>query len=222
MKKLKLVKTSLLWLVFVLLIISCDNNNDTQSDPVNPTDGYSLNGTFYETPNAYITIDQTDANNDTYPDYYNFYFLDGRMTDHYGDLGIGYAYAFSTNTTQLARLRLENIQNPSLNSGPLVAGQTYISSTAPDPYTAVGYNLQTTSSTYGTLNGIDFAMLPETVGIWHYCDPDLMVPSLTINAINIDSNTPANSTIDIDYTFKDLQGNTVVGHYEGKLGIILD
>jgi len=213
---------SLFWLVFSLLITSCDNNDDTQSDPSNPTDGYSLNGNFYETPNAYITIDQTDANNDNFPDYYGFYFLDGRMTDHYGDLGIGNAYAFSTNTTRLARFRLDNSQNPSLNSGTLTAGQTYISLTGANRSTVVGYNLQTATSIFGTINGVDYAMLDTTLGNWHYCDPDLLVPSVTINAINIDSNTPANSTIDVDYTFKDLQGNPVVGHYEGKLGVILD
>ena len=49
-----------------------------------------------------------------------------------------------------------------------------------------------------------------------------MVPTVTINAINIDNNSPANRTVDIDYTFLDTDGISITGHYEGILVIILD
>ncbi|NRD21381.1 hypothetical protein HNV08_15095 [Winogradskyella eckloniae] len=45
---------------------------------------------------------------------------------------------------------------------------------------------------------------------------------VTVSAINIDTTTPANSTIDVDYTFLASDGTAISGHYEGTLGIILD
>ena len=216
-------------LISILLTtaISCDNNDDTQNTPSTPNDGFTINNTFYETPNAYITIDQLDNDNDNHPDYYNFFFTDGRITDTYGDVGIGYAYAYSTNTTNLVKLQVFESDNPSLTSGVLTAGNTYLASTtlysSSDGFSKdsfASYNLQTGNTIFGTENGFDFAGLPEVIGIWHY--PNNTNPSLTINAINIDSITPANSTINVDYSFIDTSGVTITGHYEGTLGVILD
>ena len=212
-------------MIAILLIVSgCDGNDDVQSSP---TDGFNLNNTFYSTANAYLTVDQADANNDGYPDSYNFFFTDGRMTDTFGDVGIGYAYSTNT-TTKLVKLKaLADASNPSLTTNTLTVGNTYVASSllttgfnagfSADSF--ISYNLQP-STAFGTENGLDFSHIPETIGIWNYVGTS--GPTITINAINIDYTTPANSTADVDYTFLDANGNQITGHYQGTLGVIRD
>ena len=221
--------------VILSTLLSCDNNDDSQNNTQNPTDGFTVGNTFYETPNTYIAIDQYDRDSNGKPDYYSFFFTDGRMTDTYGDQGLGYAYNYSTNITDLVKLQVfEGASNPNLN-GAITAGETYVASSilttsingfgvtnagySKDSF--VAYNLQAGTPIFGTENGFDFTNNPpEAIGIWHYAGT--VGPTITINAINIDNTTPANSTIDVDYTFLDTFGNTITGHYEGTLGIILD
>jgi len=218
--------------IFLLLIIttffSCDNNDDAQTTPASPTDGFTYSNTFYATENAYITIDQQDANSDGYPDYYNFFFLNGRITDTYGDSGVGWAYAYSDNSTQLVKLKVLAASNTSLTTGTITVGNTYIaSSTLTAGFNTgysfdsfVSYSLQTNGTNFGTQNGFDFYHIPEVVGVWNYAGT--VGPSITINAINIDSITPENSTINVTYTFMNTFGNVITGEYEGTLGVILD
>lgn len=231
-KNLKKMKTiirktavALLLLTVIMSSFSCDNNDDIQSSP---QDGFTVNNTFYATPNVYITIDQYDGNNNGQPDYYNFFFTDGRITDTYGDIGVGYQYAYSTNTTNLVKLKIyEGSSNPGLINTP-PAGQTYIASSLSVPGGDAGFskdsfvshNLQQGSTVFGIENGYSFTQIPETIGFWYY--PGTTAPTITINTINIDSTTPSNSTINVDYTFLDTNGNTITGHYEGLLGVILD
>ena len=210
-----------------IITFSCDGNDDAQTTPLAPTDGFTIGTTFYPTPNAYVTIDQNDANNDGYPDYYSLFLSDGRMTDTFGDAGVGYAYAYSTNTTKLVHLKALAASNPSLTTGPITAGNTYIASSIITPFATgfsqdsfISHTLQTSTTILGAQNGINFHNIPETIGIWHY--PGTVGPQVTINAINIDYTTPANSTIDVDYTFIDTSGIQITGHYTGTLGIILD
>ncbi|HFX17917.1 MAG TPA: hypothetical protein ENK64_02090 [Flavobacteriales bacterium] len=218
--------------ILIFSMISCDNNDDTATSP---QDGFTVNNNLHITENAYITIDQADRNANGKPDYYNFFFTDGRITDYYGDQGLGYAYNYSTNITNLVKLQVfEGISNPNLTNT-LTAGNTYVASStlttslngfgmtnsgySKDSF--IAYNLQAGTPVFGNIGGYDFTSNPpETVGIWHY--PGTVGPSITINAINIDNNTPANSTIDVDYIFTDTSGTVISGHYEGTLGIILD
>ena len=213
---------------------SCDNNDDLQNNPGTPSDGFTLNTTLYETPNAYIAIDQSDRDNSSKPDYYTFFFSNGRISDTWGDQGIGYAHAFSTNTTQLVKLQVFESSNPSLATGNLTAGSTYIASMtlttsingfgvtnsgfSQDSF--IAYSLQAGSTVFGTINGLGYTQIPEVIGLWSYASAT--APTITINAITIDTTTPANSTIDVDYTFQDTTGNAITGHYAGTLGIILD
>ena len=228
--KLKLLP---LLVLISLVFTACDANDDTQNDPQNPTDGFSINGNFYETPNAYIAIDQADRDQSGHPDYYTFFFANGRITDTFGDQGVGYAYAYSTNTTQLVKLQVLESDNPTLGSGTITTGHTYTASsiltsdingfgvpnTGFSKDSFISNNLQAGTS-LGSENGLNFSQIPEAIGLWHY--PGTVGPSLVINAVHIDMATPANSTIDVDYTFMDIQGNQATGHYEGTLGIILD
>jgi len=227
-------KTGIILLVLIVILIigsGCDNNDDVQSSP---QDGFTVNTTFYNTENIYVAIDQSDRDSNGKADYYTFFFTDGRITDTYGDIGIGYAHGFSTNTTRLVKLQIfEGMSNPNLTNT-LTAGETYVASSilttslngfgvtnsgfSNDSF--VSYDLQPGGSIFGTENGFDFQHIPEVVGVWHYVGT--VAPSITINAINIDNNTPTNSTINVDYTFLDTNGDTISGHYEGTLGIILD
>lgn len=229
----KTLKPILLLLVAFYSLTSCDNNDDTQNTP---NDGFTVNNTFNSTENSYIAIDQFDRNNNGKPDYYTFFFTDGRITDTWGDQGLGYAHNFSTNITNLVKLQVfEGSANPNLTNT-ITAGETYTASStltislngfgvtnsgfAKDSF--IAYNLQAGTPIFGNENGFDFTSNPsELVGVWHY--PNTVTPpTITINAINIDTNTPANSSIDVDYTFKDSLGTIITGHYEGTLGVILD
>jgi len=224
----KILFRTIIFLSAITTLTSCDNNDDAQTTPGAPTDGVTHNNTFYATENTYVSIDQQDANNDGYPDYYNFFFSNGRITDTYGDTGIGWAYAYSDNTTQLVKLKILAASNASLTTGTITAGTTYIaSSTLTGGFNAgfskdsfISYNLQTGSTNFGTENGFDFYHIPEGTGAWNY--PGTVGPSITINTINIDSNIPANSTINVTYTFMNTNGDIITGEYEGTLGVILD
>ncbi len=229
----KTLKPILIALTILLFLSSCDNNDDTQNTP---NDGFTVNNTFNSTENAYIAIDNFDRNNNGKSDYYTFFFTDGRMTDTWGDQGLGYAHNFSTNITNLVKLQVfEGTDNPNLTNT-ISAGETYTASTtltislngfgvtnsgfAKDSF--IAYNLQAGGPVFGNENGFDFTSNPsELIGIWQYPDT-AMPPTITINAINIDTNTPANSTIDVDYIFTDTNGIQISGHYEGTLGIIID
>ncbi len=215
-----------LLLLTLLSIVSCDNNDDAQTTPSTPTDGFTIGTTFHATPNAYVAIDQLDSNSDGFPDYYSLFLTNGRMTDTFGDVGTGYGYAYSTNTTKLVQLKVLAAFNPSLTTGSITAGNTYYASPIitplPTGFSAdsfVAYDLQP-GSIFGNENGFDFTQIPETIGIWHYSGTSS--PQVIVNAINIDTTTPSNSTIDVDYTFMDTFGTNITGHYEGTLGIILD
>lgn len=207
----------------VITLCNCDNNDDATTSSI---DGFTINSVFHETVNAYISIDQLDSNADGHPDHYNFMFSDGRITDTFGDVGVGYEYAYSVNTTtKLALIKVRSADNISLVGGTISAGNTYIGSSfstgtpnfsgdsviAFDGLVAISF---------GTENGIDFGNLPETPGTWYYVGT--VAPMVTINAINIDASAPENSTIDIDYTFLATDGTSITGHYDGTLGVILD
>ncbi len=223
----KTIKT-LVVIFLAVITFSCDGNDDAQTTPSTPTDGFTIGTTFYATPNVYVAVDQADANNDGQPDYYSFFFSDGRMTDTFGDNGVGYAYAYSTNTTKLAQVKVLAASNVSLTTAPIAASTTpYIGSSIITPFATgfsvdsfISYNLQPNTTILGAQNGINFTNIPETIGIWHY--PGAVGPTITINAINIDYTTPTNSTIDVDYNFIDSAGIQITGHYEGTLGVMLD
>jgi hypothetical protein len=228
----KRLSTSILVLAVAINSICCDNNDDVQSSP---QDGFTVNSVFHGTENAYIAIDQFDRDTNGKADYYTFFFTDGRITDTYGDQGLGYAHNFSTNITNLVKLQIfEGASNPNLTNT-ITVGETYVASSvlttslngfgvtnsgySKDSF--ISYGLQQGTPIFGNENGFDFTSNPlETGGIWHYAGTT--GPTITINAINIDTTTPSNSTINVDYTFLDTNGNTITGHYEGLLGIILD
>ncbi|NRD21382.1 hypothetical protein HNV08_15100 [Winogradskyella eckloniae] len=214
-----------LLVLLILTIVSCDNNDDAQTDPGNPSDGFTHNGVFYETPNAYFEIDEDDDDpligGEGFPDNYSFFFSNGRMFDNDPNNvnGLNDDYLFSLNTTNWVFLNVEVQDNPSLaNSGPL-AGITYVVSSVND--SVIIEDGQITGLNPMFINsGVEFGTGSETIGVFNW--PGAVGPTITINAINLDSNNPANSTIDVDYTFMNTAGETITGHYEGTFGVILD
>ena len=213
------IKTTVfLSLLFLTSLISCDNNDDAQTDPITPTDGFTHNGTFFETPNAYIEIDEDDNNNDGFPDDYNFFFSNGRMFDNDANVnGSSGDYLFSLNTTNWVFYNLTTDINPSLLNSAPQAGNSYYGSSN-DSVIIENGQINALSPPFFD-NGIEFGM-GGNVGFAN--TPGSIGPSITINAINLDTNNPSASTIDVDYTFLNQNGDTITGHYEGTLGIILD
>lgn len=218
-----------LLLLLTISILSCDNNDDqTTPDPVNPattTDGFTHNNVFFETPNAYFEIDEEDDDpiigNDGFPDNYSFFFSNGRMFD--SDLaninGVNGDFLFSLNTTSWVYLKIEVTDNPSLaNAGPL-SGNTYIVSSINDSIIIENGQIDALSPAYFN-GGIEYGIGNENVGIFN--TPGTVGPTITINAINLDSNNPTANTIDVDYTFMNQDGEVITGSYEGTFGVILD
>jgi len=88
----KINSKNILHTILILSIIlfigsSCDGNDDDQTTPIIPADGFTISNTFYGTENTYIAIDQSDRDSNGKADYYTFFFTDGRITDTYGDIG---------------------------------------------------------------------------------------------------------------------------------------
>lgn len=228
----KIIKSLLILLAVTMF--SCDSNDDEVTpDPVDPSttlDGFTHheNNTtpvFYPTSNAYIEIDED--NDDAYPlapDYYGFFFLNGRLLDNDTDInGTSDEVLLSVNTTQFVVLSIDVAVNPSLQTGiPPTAGNTYIASSNDSN---VVTDLQVDSSSPQTFINIDgtnveFGEGNETNSTIY--SPATLGHSVTINAINIDTVNPTNSTIDVDYTFVNTSGELISGHYEGTLGVFED
>lgn len=201
-------------------IFSCDNNDDEQTNTQNPTDGFTHNGVFFETPNAYFEIDEEDDNNDGFPDNYTFFFTDGRMFDNDSNVnGSSGDFLFSVNTTKLVFLKILVSDNPSLATTQPSAGNTYIVSSAEDTVILHDGQIDPLTNPYFN-NGIEFGTGNENVGIFNF--PGAVGPAVTINAFTYDNNNPELSTIDIDYTMMNQDGEIIAGHYEGTFGVILD
>ncbi|WP_152971463.1 hypothetical protein [Lacinutrix algicola] len=228
----KIIKSLLLLLAVTMF--SCDSNDDEVTpdsvDPSTTLDGFTHheNNTtpvFYPTSNAYIEIDED--NDDAYPlapDYYGFFFLNGRLLDNDTDInGTSDEVLLSVNTTQFVVLSIDVAVNPSLQTGiPPTAGITYIASSNDSN---VVTDLQVDSSSPQTFVNIDgtnveFGEGNETNSTIY--SPATLGHSVTINAINIDNVNPTNSTIDVDYTFVNTSGELISGHYEGTLGVFED
>jgi len=52
--------------------------------------------------------------------------------------------------------------------------------------------------------------------------PGSIEPSITINAINLETNNPSASMIDVDYTFLNQNSDTITTHYKDFYRNILD
>jgi hypothetical protein len=208
------IKTLLL--IGAIIITGCDENDDIAV----PTDGFSYDGEFYETPNAYIEMDEDDDNNDGFPDNYIFFFSDGRMFDNDANVNNSSGdYLFSLNTSKLVFLKVLVSDNPSLATSQPTAGNTYIVSSIEDTVVIHDGQIDPLTPSYFNSN-LEFGMGNENVGTFHF--PGAVAPTITINSINLDMLTPSNSTINTDYSFMNEDGEVITGHYEGTFGVILD
>ena len=217
-----------LLILLTISIYSCDNNDDSQTDPVNPTDGFTHNGTFYETANAYFEIDED--NNP--PDEYNFFFIDGRMAD--GDSSTGAPadaneYIFTLNTSNFVFFNLTVEDNPSLANSAPTAGNTYVGdlyhatiNSTPDTVIVENYigTFESLSTPY-FIDGVEYGN-PSSDDDTNAQGPGNATPTLTVNAINIDTFNPEESTINVDYVYENHLGEIFTGHYEGTLGVFQD
>jgi|GEM_PF-2183494 len=226
-------KNNLLLVLLIMAFYSCDNNDDQQSDPQNPTDGFTHNGAFSPTENAYFEIDEDDDNPmDGFPDEYNFFFSNARMAD--GDVSTGapidageYIFTFNLSNFVLFNLNVES--NPSLANSAPTAGNTYIGdafdanfNTSPNTLIVKNYvgSVESLSTPY-FINGVEYGnpTVDDEANVQGIGSP---APTITINAINIDTNNPSLSTMDVDYVYYNALGEMFTGHYEGTFGIILD
>nr|WP_042293011.1 hypothetical protein [Nonlabens ulvanivorans] len=220
----------ILLLMLAITAISCDGNDDIQNPSGTTLNGFTVvqnNGTstFYETTNMYIEIDED--NDDAFPlapDYYSFFFLNGRLldSDQHTVVG-GDEILLSTNTTNFAGLKVDVATHPDLQTGiPPTANNTYIAST--DDSNII-HDFQVNSlvpAYFFTIDGTsyEFGNGDASVGTLH--EPATLGHTVTINTINIDSTNPSSSTIDVDYTFVNTFGELISGHYDGSLGFIED
>ena len=225
----KILKTLLL--LTSVAFFSCDNNDDLQTDPINPTDGFTHNNVFSETPNAYIEIDEDDNNPaDGFPDEYNFFFINGRMAD--GDAPgtplDANEYIFSFNMTNFVFFSIQVTDNPSLANSAPTAGNTYkgdvysSSNMTPDTVIVENYigNIVSLSTPY-FINGLEYGN-PSSDDDTNIQGAGNSIPLLTVNAININTTDPSLSTIDVDYVYENYLGEIFTGHYEGTLGVFQD
>lgn len=213
-------KYLIILLVLNIAFISCDENDDAQTDPVNPTDGFVHNTVFYETANAYFQIDEEDDDNDNLPDNYTLFFTNGRLFDNDPAAvnGLTDDLLLSINTTSFVFLQIEVSDNPSLTTGPLQAGNTYVVSSNNSVIIENG-QVNPIQPPFFT-GGFEFGLGDENVGVFNF--PGVQGPSITIDAINLDIANPSNSTIDATYIFMNQLGEVITGNYSGTFGVFFD
>lgn len=214
----KIIYLSLL----VFLFISCDKNDDAQNDPQNPTDGFTINNQFYETPNCYIEFDD-----DINPHQINIFLTDGRMFDNDNNVnGSSGDYLFSVQTTNFVFYNIRDTENPSIVTPSYPNIQTGVQYIGGPTDSVIVHNATIESlSPPFFQNGVEFGTDAEE---FPPNDPDFQVhkvgtvgPFITLNSYSFDNNTQT-GTVDLDYTFTDAQGTSITGHYEGTIGILID
>ena len=208
------------FLLLSLSLIACDKNDDAQNNPQTPTDGFTIQGQFYDTPNCYIEFSNSQ-------DVIKLFFANGRMFDNNNQInGSTGAYLFSINTTNWVELIILASENPSIATPQYPHIQTGIPYEAAHNGSAIVHNetIESLSPPF-MINGMEFG---ENKNEYPPNDPNFQVhkvgntnPVLTLNAYNYNTNIQT-GTINADYTFKDALGQTITGHYEGSIGILLN
>jgi hypothetical protein len=200
-----LFKISILAVLFSLT--ACDQNDDV----ANPTDGFTNNGTFYETPNCYIEFDE-----DLPPNEFNLFFLNGRMLDNVNHIASGSTndYLFTLNSSNFVFYNIRDVENPSILIPSYPNIQTGVTYTGGNSDTVIIANGQIsplgyTTSGYAWGEGVDGVGLIAQGG------------TIVINSYNYDATTQT-GTINVDYQSLNNTGQPIIGHYEGSLGVILD
>ncbi len=199
----------------IILLTSCDQNTDTPT----PTNKFTVGGLDFETPNCYIEFDDpADGTQNSF----NLFFLDGRMYDNDPNVNNSSGdYLYSLNTSNIVFYNMVVADNPSIiipQYPNIQTGYTYIGS---DNDSVIGHGITVNAlSPNFSSNGFDFGMPDENSGVIHQPMPGNS-KTITINSFNFDSTTQT-GTINVDYQFLDAIGNSVTGHYEGNLGVIID
>ena len=197
-------------IILSIITFSCDNNDDAQTTPATPTDGFTVGTTFYPTPNCYIEFDEDfDPNLDEF----NLFFTNGRMSDNPPSLNSGVTddYLFSVNTTNFVFINVREQENPSITN------PSY-----PNIQTGIAYVGGDSDSVIVT-NGNILPLGVYSSGVQFGQGDDSVVPIaqngnpiMTINSYNYNIQAQT-GTINVDYNY-----NGIIGHYEGSFGIILD
>jgi len=207
-----ILKTTLI--LFILLQISCDQNDDVPT----PVNKFTVAGIDYETPNCYIEFDT-----DNPPSQFNLFFSNGRMFDNDARInGSSGEYLFSTNTSNFVFYNITEADNPSITTPSylnIVLGTPYIASDG-DSVIMHDFSVNSLTPNFNS-NGFDFGE-PDSMGggVLHQQMPG-NTTTITINNYNFNASTQT-GTIDVDYQFLDALGNTITGHYDGTLGVIFD
>jgi len=186
-------------LSLAISLTSCDPNDDVAT----PTNIFTVSGTDYDTPNCYIEFDEDSQSE------FNLFFLNGRMHDNqtYPN-GITDDYLFSLNTSNFVFYNINGFAFPQ-------SGQTYIGGSSDS---IIGHGGAILDIGF-TSNNINFGQGQDGFGTWH--EPGVTGPTITINSYSFDANTQIGN-IDVDYEFLDENGITIIGHYNGNLGVFLD
>ena len=209
---------------FILIFIAftgCDKNDDQQTDPQNPTDGFTVNNTFYETPNCYIEFDEDSQDN------INIFFTNGRMYDNDTNVnGSSGDYLFSLNTTNFVFYNIRDNENPSIVTPTYPNIQTGVQYIGGPTDSVIGHHLSIEPlSPPFFYTGIEFGMDNEVASqndpLQTIYTPGATGPFITLNSYTFDSQTQT-GTINVDYEFLTQNGETITGHYEGTIGVILD
>ncbi len=207
-------------LALLITLIACDKNDDQQTDPQNPTDGFTVNNTFYETPNCYIEFD--DDQNEI-----NLFFTNGRMYDNDTNVnGSSGDYLFTLNTTNFVFYNIRSTENPSIVTPTYPNIQTGVQYIGGPTDSVIGHHLTVESLTPPFFyTGIEFGEDNEDTTqndpLQTIYTPGPIGPFITLNSYTFDSQTQT-GTINVDYEFPTQNGQTITGHYEGTIGVILD
>ncbi len=207
-------------LALLITLMACDKNDDQQTDPQNPTDGFTVNNTFYETPNCYIEFDDDQSE-------INLFFTNGRMYDNDANVnGSSGDYLFTLNTTNFVFYNIRDNENPSINTPSYPNFQTGVQYVGGPTDSVIGHHLSIESlSPPFFYSGFEFGMDNEVASqndpLQTIYTPGAIGPFITLNSYSFDSQTQT-GTINVDYEFLTQNGETITGHYEGTIGVILD
>ncbi|TDL99379.1 MAG: hypothetical protein C4K58_05545 [Flavobacteriaceae bacterium] len=179
-------------------------------------EGFFHQSMFYSTPKAYLIKGKSILDGSQF---YNFVFLDGYMISNkkYNTKIPSVDYLFSKNTSNIAFLKIDELQNPNLKNNFIKEGRTYnlhIEGQCSDSIIGKEIRFAKTSQSF-YLDGLEYCAADQTKGKFFWTNAKENYIHLL--GLNLDQQDP---WMEVEYRYKNTNKELIKGRYSGPFEVI--